>query len=131
MGSTGKGEFGNYPHLTDNQKQEGSGGGFIFGGLSESCPESINLCMVEYIFKCDYYVTYKSVPSKGELVYIDKTIHSGRIVVCLKSSNMIIGNLPSVYNKDILCFQQNDYEGEIDGSGLFPVPNIVISVCKK
>lgn len=131
MGSTGKGEFGNYPHLTDNQKQEGLSGGFAFSGLAESCPESITVCRLEDICQCDYYATYKTVPSKGELVYIDKTIHSGRIVVCLKSSNMIIGNLPSVYNKDILCFQQNDYEGEIDGSGLFPVPNIVISVCKK
>lgn len=130
MGSAGKGEFGNYPHFKNSQEKKGTGG-FVFGNFEDACPETISLCKLEDICQCDYYVNNNTVPQSGETVYISKTLNSGRISVCIKPNDVIIGNLPSIYNRSILCFQQYDYEGQIENSGLYPIPYILITVKRK
>lgn len=133
MGSSGAGRFGNY-HISSNSNQNGEMGVSGIGGIGEGhgeiiCPDSIELIKLEDVPFSEYYKKYNDVPAKGEKVKLRNTLNNGRLVVELVSTNEIIGNLPTEYNYLFNCVRNGKvYIGEINSSGISPIPYVVVSL---
>ena len=136
MGSSGSGRFGNY-HINDNSKEPKQNNGTNVSGIGGAvegygevmCPDSIELIKLEDVPFSEYYKTYNNVPAKDEKVKLRNTLHNGRLVVELLSTNEIIGNLPTEYNYLFNCVRKGKaYFGEINSSGINPIPYVVVSL---
>lgn len=136
MGSAGSGKFGTY-RVGNGQKTGGAGtgsgggvGGGIGGGTGEiECPSIIENIRLEDVATSDYYVTYQSLPSRGEPVELNNTIHKGRLVVKATSTGEVLGNLPTQYNHLINCIKKGmQYTGTVVASGMTPVPFVVVTL---
>lgn len=119
MGSTGSGNFSDYPGNTNAVKG-------VTGGES-----GVNVCnravmtRLEDVATSDYFQKNGSVPPIGTSVII---AFSTRIVA-LDDKGVIIGNLPTEYNYLMRCLKEGyQYEGEVTGSNNAPLPSVQVAV---
>ncbi len=128
MGSSGRGEFGNYKV---DRKSGGVGSGNNDTTIDIQCPESIENILLEDISTCEYFKTLNGLPYVGQDVYINSLIIDGRIAVVDTASTKVIGNVPTRYNYLIECISSINYIGTIEISGLIPIPHIVVEIHAK
>lgn len=130
MGSSGSGKFGTY--RTGNGKgTSGSGTGAGIGGGTDEieCPSIIENIRLEDVATSDYYVNHNLLPASGDQVYLNSTIHNGRLVVKAVSTDEIIGNLPTQYNFLVNCIKKGmHYNGAVIASGTTPIPFVVVTL---
>lgn len=131
MGSSGRGEFGNYKVDRKSGGIGGIGSGNNDSTLDMECPESIENILLEDISTCEYFKTLNALPNVGQDVYVSSFVFDGRIVVVDTATTKVIGNVPTRYNYLIECISSINYIGTIEISGLIPIPHIVVEIHAK
>lgn len=127
MGSSGSGRMGDY-RKGNIKGTSGTRYGGASGGES-SCPKIIENINLEDIATSEFFRNSKNVPTVSANVHVRDEVISGRLVVELKETNEIIGNLPTKYNVLLTCIKSGiNYEGSIVSSGLLPIPYVVVSL---
>lgn len=129
MGSSGFGSFGNYNEEENygnnslNVPNHSNGGREVFQG----CPQQLSTIKLENVVTSNYYLNTQQLPNNNNEVFLSPTIYNGRLVIIDKNSQLVIGNLPIIYNFLINCLDQN-YKGIVTGSGMTPVPFVVVDL---
>lgn len=119
MGSTGSGNFSDYPGNGNAVKG-------VTGGESgvNACERAFKT-RLEDVATSDYYQKKGNVPPIGTSVIIAFATR----LVALDDQGVIIGNLPTEYNYLMRCLQEGyQYEGEVIGSNTVPLPSVQIAV---
>ena len=115
MGSSGTGTFGNY--------RPGNGSG---ENEKQKCADIIKINLEDIEFS-EYFKNQNNVPESEQEVYPE--FNNSRIVIKLKTSNEIIGNLPTKYNYILDCLNNNImYLGKVITSGSTPIYFIVVDL---
>lgn len=123
MGSSGSGKFGTYRIGSDNS------GDMRAKSAEVGCPKTIENLKLEDIATSEYYLNRKSLPVAGEEVLLYNKVFNGRLVVKAKSTNEIIGNVPTQYNYLINCIKSGmNYLGTVVASGVTPVPYVIVTL---
>lgn len=129
MGSAGSGHMGDYK--SGNIKATtgvGAGVGGASGGES-SCPLAIENIKLEDVATSEFYRSHGTVPTSSASVRLRDEVNNGRLVVELKETGEIIGNLPTRYSYLLTCIKLGtNYEGSIVSSGLSPIAYVVVSL---
>ncbi|MHC1735252.1 MAG: hypothetical protein AB9921_06220 [Erysipelotrichaceae bacterium] len=128
MGSSGRGEFGNYKVGKNGIGSSGGEDGQDGSGNGKECPTNIEGILLEDVGTCEYFKTTGSLPGVGKSIFVDSKTKDGRIVVIDLSSSMVLGNLPTRYNYLIECISVIHYVGTIGISGLKPMPHVVVEI---
>lgn len=118
MGSTGSGNFTDYP----GNKHAVAG---VTGGEStlDACEKAV-ITRLEDVATSEYYQKYGLVPPIGTKIIIS---FASRIVAVDKDG-VVIGNLPTAYNYLLRCLNQGyQYEGEVSSSSDSPIPTVQIA----
>ena len=119
MGSTGSGNFSDYPSNGNAVKG-------VTGGESgvNACERAFKT-RLEDVASSDYYQKKGNVPPIGTSVIIAFATR----IVALDDQGVIIGNLPTEYNYLMRCLEEGyQYEGEVIGSFTTPFPSVQIAV---
>lgn len=112
MGTTGSGRFGNYQ---PNQNRD--------------CPAEI-VFNVEDIDISEYFQKSSSLPSVGSEVFIKNMLVNKRMVVVDKNTELILGNVPTVYNYifDRCIMAGKEYNGEVRNISTTPFNKILVEL---
>lgn len=119
MGSTGSGNFTDYP----GNKNAIAG---VTGGENniDICERAV-ITKLEDVQTSDYYQEKGNVPPIGTSIIIAFATR----IVAVNESGIIIGNLPTEYNYLLKCLDEGyRYEGEVIGSNHTPLPIVQIAV---
>lgn len=121
MGSTGGGNFSDYPRSKPTSLDANNGGtsGTDMCGLAFTTS-------LEEVSRCAYYMRTSDVPA----VNTDLTISfNGSRLVVSEQGGEEIGYLPTKYNYLKICLSSNfTYSGFVNFSSLVPTPSIIIDV---
>ncbi|MHB8963958.1 MAG: hypothetical protein ACYC5K_12490 [Saccharofermentanales bacterium] len=129
MGSSGYGNFGNYGKGSNGGGNTTIGSGGI-NGLEQ--PEKLDNINLEDVATSDYYSNHVSVPDKGAVVVVPAQLINGRIVVILKSTSEVIGNIPTEFNYLYTHIKSGSVlKGHVISSGIIPVPYVVVTLSEK
>lgn len=122
MGSTGSGNFSDYPG--NRNAVPGLTGG---ESMTDICERAINT-RLEDVATSGYYQQNGQVPSVGTSVVISFATR----IVATDNQGVIIGNLPTEYNYLYRCLDVGyHYEGQVIGSYNSPFPSVQIAVTPK
>ena len=120
MGSSGGGRFSAY---------QVERAGTMGNGEQSDCPLKIENISLEDVAISEYYLHHDSVPVIGEAVELSIKLINKRLVVVLSDTQEVIGNMPVLYNMLFLCIKKGyKYSGTIKGSGLVPIPYVVVNL---
>jgi hypothetical protein len=111
MGSSGSGNFSDYPGSSKNKETGGSGGGESSGG--DRCARAFSVSL-EDVEHCDYFKNHGSAcPANGTVLEIAQK----KRIVAQTSAGEIVGNLPTQFNYLAACLRDGyTYAGQVRSS---------------
>lgn len=119
MGSTGSGNFSDYPG--NRNAIPGISGG---ESMIDVCERAF-IVRLEDVATSEFYQRYGNIPQIGTSVIIS----SASRIVAIDKGGMIIGNLPTSYNYLMRCLMEGyHYEGKVTSSHNVPLPSVEIAV---
>jgi hypothetical protein len=128
MGSSGTGNFSDYPGSSGGSKSKGNGASQGQSGDHNRCENNLTVNLEE-VSSCAYYKNHKSVPPEQTDVNVISKLVGGRIGVQVTTDNELVGYLPTEYNYLLQCMKQGySYNGTVTSSALKPTPRISIEL---
>jgi hypothetical protein len=126
MGSTGTGNFTDYPGSQGAQPGGGAGGGERSGsgdgGGDDLCLAPIAEVALEEVERCAYFTRSGGVPPPGTDVDVLGQLSGGRLAVVTAADGEEIGFLPTRLNHLLACLRSGyRYPGEVTASSVIPV----------
>ncbi|WP_147367899.1 hypothetical protein [Fibrisoma montanum] len=118
MGSTGTGNFSDYPGSSSSDGKTGGKSG------QDLCSQAFSTAL-EDIERSDYYLRHQKLPSAGTEVYVQK---QKRLVVTTKD-NVVIGHLPTKYNYLAGCMEGGlNFQGLVTNAASSPISKIIVDI---
>ncbi len=115
MGSSGVGNFGNYPGSTDPTK--------------DICRMERKNVGLEEVGRSEYFNAYEDVPEIMGPVSLSDQLKNGRLVVISETTGEEIGFLPSMYSSLLACMRKGfSYRGNVVYSALRPIPKVDVDL---
>jgi hypothetical protein len=138
MGSSGTGNFSDYPgsaggRPSGGQTSGGKGGGGRAGGGkpddTDQCQRFLTDVSLEEVALAEYFKNHNTVPPPKTKVRTRKKLVGGRIGVETVSSSEVVGYLPTVWNYLRGCMQKGwEYGGQVDDSSASKLPKVKVSL---
>jgi hypothetical protein len=134
MGSTGTGNFSDYPASREERAEGqargqdgGAGPGSEAGG--DPCLAAIPEVALEEIERCAYYQAAGDVPPPGTDVEVLPDLVGGRLAVTTQGDGQVVGFLPTRLNHLLGCLKGGyRYPGEVTASARTPVAVVRIQL---
>ncbi|CAH2717100.1 hypothetical protein BACCIP111895_04289 [Neobacillus rhizosphaerae] len=115
MGSSGVGNFGNYPGNTNPTK--------------DMCRTERKNVGLEEVGRLEYFNVHGNVPVIMEPVVLSDQLKNGRLVVLSETTGEEIGFLPSTYSSLLACMRKGfSYRGNVVYSALRPIPKVDVDL---
>lgn len=135
MGSSGTGNFTDYPG-TGGGRPGGGGGGAGGGGggekSDERCGNALEGVSLQEVATCGYFKAHGTLPAKRSRVHIRKKLLSGRVVVDLSATDEAIGLLPTKYNYVVACMKNGwEYTGNVVDNTSGKIPKVIVDLVAK
>ena len=121
MGSTGSGNFSDYP---GTKKVDGTGSGAGGGGSSgvDKCQQAFE-CTLEEVAQCTYHMQTQNVPAPRAVLTL---MIRGR-VFAVDANGLTVGALPTAFNYLAACLADGkNYIGVVKSSSISPVPTVAV-----
>jgi hypothetical protein len=115
MGSSGVGNFGNYPGNTNPTK--------------DMCRRDRKNVGLEEVGRSEYFNVHGNVPVILEPVVLSDQLKNGRLVVLSETTGEEIGFLPSTLSGLLACMRKGfSYSGHVVYSALRPIPKVDVDL---
>lgn len=115
MGSSGVGNFGNYPGDSNPTK--------------DMCRLERKNIGLEEVGRSHYFNENGNVPKIMELVVLSNQLKNGRLVILSETTGEEIGFLPSSYSSLLACMRKGfSYRGHVVYSVLKPYPKVEVDL---
>ncbi|WP_153464254.1 hypothetical protein [Sediminibacillus terrae] len=115
MGSSGVGNFGNYPGNTDPTR--------------DMCRMERKNVGIEEVGRSEYLNVHGDVPALMEPVLLSDQLKNGRLVILAETTGEEIGFLPSKYSSLLACMRKGfSYRGHVVYSALRPIPKVEVDL---
>ncbi len=134
MGSSGTGNFTDYPPSGGGRTSGKGGGGGSAGGGGKSgdkdkCERDIDNLPLEDVANCEYFKQHKTVPPLKTKVKVRKKLVGGRIAVETASNGEVVGYVPTAYNYLRGCMERDwEYSGKVADSASGKLPKIKVDL---
>lgn len=136
VGSTGTGNFSDYPGSRREPAEEqtgagggGSGSGSGSEGGGDPCLAPLQEVRLEEVERCAYYATAGDVPPPGTDVEVLPDLVGGRLAVATQGDAQIVGFLPTRLNHLLGCLNSGyRYPGEVTASARVPVAVVQVQL---
>lgn len=120
MGSTGSGNFSDYPGSRPKNGTQGAGGGGASG--EDRCGRAFS-CTLEEVEQCEYFDANGAVPPVGTVLSIEQR---GRLFA-IDASGLSVGALPTGFNYLADCIAAGfTYDGRVNASASKPVASVSV-----
>ena len=129
MGSSGTGNFSDYPGSsrgsgTGSTKFGGGGGG---QAPPDPCAVNLGTVQLEDVATCPYFTQTGALPLIGESASVAPTLLSGRLAVQSDLNGLVIGLLPTKFNYLRPCLEKGfTYDGQVSAASATPVPTVSV-----
>lgn len=121
MGSTGTGNFSDYPQSKPSGSNNNNGG----TSGEDNCKKAFTTTLEE-VENSKYFEDNNDVPPQNTEIFID---FEKRMVAKTTDTKLIIGILPTKFNYLKYCIDDGvKYVGIVSSSSLLPIPNIHIDI---
>lgn len=122
MGSSGSGNFSDYPGSARRQPVEGGAGGGGAAGGAALCDLVINAALEE-VERCAFYQAH-GLPAVGVAI----SVQTGRRITVLVNGTEL-GYLPTTYNYLMTCIEQGySYQGTISVAMQRPIVRVSVNL---
>jgi hypothetical protein len=136
VGSTGTGNFSDYPGSRREPAEEQTGGGGSGSGSGSGSEGGGDPCLtplpevrLEEVERCPFYTTVGDVPPPGTDVEVLPDLVGGRLAVATQGGRQVVGFLPTRLNHLLGCLNSGySYPGEVTASALAPVAVVQVQL---
>jgi hypothetical protein len=134
VGSTGTGNFSDYPgsRRESAEEQTGAGAGASGSGSDgggDPCLTPLGEVRLEEVERCPFYTTASDVPPPGTDVEVLPDLVGGRIAVATQGDGQVVGFLPTRLNHLLGCLNNGyRYPGEVTASARVPVAVVQVQL---